>query len=78
MSYEQRRQKKLSWLQYQNRKTLQSPEFSPDVAPGEFRLFPALKRNLGRQKFEDSREVETSVAEWRMSTGNTEAGRTIR
>jgi hypothetical protein len=42
---------------------LQSPEFSPDVAPGEFHLFPALKRNLGRQKFEDSREVETSVAE---------------
>jgi hypothetical protein len=40
---------------------LERPAYSPDEAPSDSHLFPALKQNLGGHSYKDDRDVEAVV-----------------
>jgi histone-lysine N-methyltransferase SETMAR len=40
------------------------PAYSPNLAPGDFHLFPALKEYLGSRCFKSDEEVKHAVREW--------------
>jgi hypothetical protein len=40
------------------------PAYSPDLAPSDFHLFPALKEFLGSRCFRSDEEVKDAVKEW--------------
>ena len=40
------------------------PPYSPDLAPSDFHLFPALKKSLGGQKFSTDAELQEAVKKW--------------
>jgi len=40
------------------------PPYSPDLAPSDYHMFPALKKHLGRQKFASDEEVVEAVDKW--------------
>jgi len=40
------------------------PPYSPDLAPSDYHMFPALKKHLGGQKFSSDEEVEEAVNKW--------------
>lgn len=40
------------------------PPYSPDVAPSDYHLFPALKKHLGGRKFKSDEEVQKAVVGW--------------
>ena len=40
------------------------PAYSPDLAPSDFHLFPALKEFLGGRRFKRNEEVKDTVKEW--------------
>lgn len=40
---------------------LDHPPYSPDLAPSDFHLFPALKKNLGGRRFGSNTEVKQAV-----------------
>ena len=42
-------------------KRLHHPPYSPDLAPSDFHLFPALKKNLGGRRFGSNTEVKQAV-----------------
>jgi histone-lysine N-methyltransferase SETMAR len=42
---------------------LEHPAYSPDLAPSDFHLFPALKDHLAAHKF-SSDDVKTAVTRW--------------
>ena len=42
---------------------LPHPPYCPDFSPCDFELFPRLKENMRRVKFEDLEELEDAVAE---------------
>jgi histone-lysine N-methyltransferase SETMAR len=43
---------------------LQHPAYSPDLAPSDYHLFPALKQYLSSQRFESDDDVTTAVKQW--------------
>ncbi|UYV70662.1 hypothetical protein LAZ67_8000195 [Cordylochernes scorpioides] len=40
------------------------PPYSPDLAPSDYHMFPALKKHLGGQKFASDNEVKEEVDKW--------------
>jgi len=40
---------------------LDHPPYSPDFAPSDFHMFPALKKHLGAMKFVNDEEVHEAV-----------------
>lgn len=40
------------------------PPYSPDVAPSDYHMFPALKKHLGGKKFHTDAEVQKEVNTW--------------
>jgi len=54
-------QKKLAYLGFQ---CLDHPPYSPDLAPSDFHLFPALKKHLKGGHFLSDVEVIAAVETW--------------
>ncbi|GFU96429.1 histone-lysine N-methyltransferase SETMAR [Trichonephila clavipes] len=46
---------------------LHKPPYSPDLAPSDFHLFPALKKNLAGRRFGSNAEVKQSLNALRLS-----------
>ena len=40
------------------------PPYSPDLAPSDYFLFPALKRNLSETQFTSDDAVKTAAEKW--------------
>ncbi|GFY15653.1 histone-lysine N-methyltransferase SETMAR [Trichonephila clavipes] len=47
---------------------LHHPPYSPDLAPSDFHLFPALKKNLAKRRFVSNTEVKQAVKRFRMQS----------
>ena len=52
------------YLTKNNVTTLEHPQYSPDLAPPDFYLFPRLKMTLKGHRFADSSEVIENATEW--------------
>lgn len=50
--------KKFGW------EIIDHPPYSPDVAPSDYHMFPALKKHLGGKKFDSDAEVQKEVNTW--------------
>ena len=50
---------------------LPHPAYSPDIAPSDFFLFPALKKDLKGRRFDDEDEVCNAAMEWFNAKPNT-------
>ncbi len=48
-----------SWCEYQKH-----PPYSPDLAPSDFALFPALKQILERQHFQNDEELKNFTTQY--------------
>jgi histone-lysine N-methyltransferase SETMAR len=51
-------------LQHFRWTVLEHPAYSPDLAPSDFHLFPALKDHLAGHKFSNDDDVKTAVTGW--------------
>lgn len=51
-------------LQYFWWEILQHPVYSPDLAPSNYHVFPALKDHFGGHKFQNDDETKTAVTWW--------------
>jgi hypothetical protein len=40
------------------------PAYSPDFAPSDFHMFPALKEFLGGRRFRSDKEVKDAIKKW--------------
>lgn len=40
------------------------PPYSPDLAPSDFHLFPAMKKWLAMQRFDDDEQLQEEVTKW--------------
>ena len=49
---------------------LPHPLYSPDLAPGDFHLFPKLKEHLKGQHFSYDEEVKSAVRKWFQKENN--------
>lgn len=54
-------QKTMSLIQEFGWEVIDHPPYSPDVAPSDYHLFPALKKDLGGRKFATDEEVRQAV-----------------
>jgi hypothetical protein len=54
----------LHGVQSRNFKTLEYLAYSPTLAPRDYRLFSALKRNLGGHRFKEELDMETVLTPW--------------
>lgn len=43
---------------------VEHPPYSPDIAPSDYHMFPALKKHLGGKKFASDEEVQAEVNAW--------------
>jgi histone-lysine N-methyltransferase SETMAR len=51
-------------LQESASEVFEDPAYSPDLAPSDFHLFPALKEFLGGRHFKSEEEVMDAIKEW--------------
>ncbi len=42
---------------------------SPDLAPSDYHLFPALKKFLGKEQFANEEELKTTICQWMKDVG---------
>ena len=45
-------------------KTILHPQYSPDLAPSDFRLFEPLKESLRRRHLSSDKKIKTAVSKW--------------